>query len=139
MTTTALAVLAFAAWHLFLTGLIWASRAFLIVTSGRAANSFKPDGSDVSPFSARLCRAHANTYENAPYILGLMLLALVTGHGAITDGLALAVVGARVVQSLIHLVSTSAMAVQARFLFFVIQWGIGVYWAWKLFSMSAAA
>jgi hypothetical protein len=36
------------------------------------------------------------------------------------------------VQSIIHLVSTSAIAVSLRFVAFAIQMAIGVYWAWRL-------
>lgn len=45
---------------------------------------------------------------------------------------ALVLLGARMVQSLIHLSSTSAMAVTARFCAFAVQLGIAVAWAVQL-------
>jgi hypothetical protein len=52
----------------------------------------------------------------------------------VTDPLADALLGARVVQSAIHLASTSAPAVSARFAMFAVQLGIAVYWAVKLYG-----
>ncbi len=48
---------------------------------------------------------------------------------AITDSLAYVLLGARIVQSLIHLASLSATAVTLRFLAFSVQMLIAVYWA----------
>ena len=53
------ALLGFVAWTLLLV-LAIASICSVLVLKGRQANDFTPGGADVSPFSARLCRAHAN-------------------------------------------------------------------------------
>jgi hypothetical protein len=45
-----------------------------------------------------------------------------------TAGRALWLLTARVVQSIIHLISTSAIAVRVRFTAFVAQMAIGLYW-----------
>jgi uncharacterized MAPEG superfamily protein len=82
----------------------------------------------VSPFTNRLCRAHANCYESFPILGGLLLLAIATDNTAITDGLAYYLVAARVLQSATQLVSSSNMAVQLRFAFFVAQLGIALWW-----------
>lgn len=81
----------------------------------KKANSFNPDGSDVSNFSNRLCRAHANCYEGFPIFGGLLLLAIASDTMAITNGLAYILIGARLGQSFIHLASTSVVAVFVRF------------------------
>jgi hypothetical protein len=47
---------------------------------------------------------------------------------AITDGLALWLLAARIVQSTIHFVSTNVVAVGARFTVFAVQMAIGIYW-----------
>ncbi len=132
MNLTALALLGYIAWFLLLFGAIAILRTDLTVSGKRLANSFKPDGSDVSAFSSRLCRAHANCYESFPYIGGLMLFALATGAEEITNQLALAVLLARICQSSIHILSTSVRAVQIRFVFFLAQYLIGIYWTIKL-------
>jgi hypothetical protein len=57
-----------------------------------------------------------------------MLLALATNSAAITNGLALLLLAARIGQSVAHLMSTSVIAVQIRFAFFLVQIGICFYW-----------
>ena len=49
-----------------------------------------------------------------------------------TDPLAYALLAARIVQSLIHLSSLSAVAVSLRFTAFAVQLGIAIYWAARL-------
>ncbi len=139
MSASAMALVGFAAWTLFLLGMIAVLRSKLTLLGQRAANIFGVDGSDVSPFSNRLCRAHANCYESLPVFAALVLVAITSGHGAITDGLAAWVLAARVGQSTTHLVSTSGLAVQARFGFFLAQFLIQAWWAVALLRVWLAA
>ena len=88
-----------------------------------------------APFMRRLARAHANCVEGLPVFGGLLLVALVTGRTEVTDALAPWLLGARIVQSGIHLASTSVIAVNARFTAFAVQMGIGVYWTWGLLGL----
>ncbi|MCB9666093.1 MAG: MAPEG family protein [Alphaproteobacteria bacterium] len=125
--TSAVCLLGYVAWTLLLVGITLALRVRLVL-SGRPANTFQPDGEDVSPFAARLSRAHLNCLENLPLVAVVVLLGLVTDHAAITDPLAPWLLGARVAQSSVHLASTSPPAVQARFGFLVAQHGILVVW-----------
>ncbi len=57
-----------------------------------------------------------------------MLLALSVGLTEVTDLLAPYMLVSRVMHSTIHLISTSVRAAQLRFVFFSIQYSIGVYW-----------
>lgn len=136
MTATGLAVLGYVAWMLVLLLILAVLRTSLTVSGQRTANSFRPDGSDVSPFSARLCRAHANCYEHFPVLCGPLLLALASGRGHITDPLALWMLVARVGQSATHLISTSVPAVQVRFFFFVVQFAIALWWVVALLASA---
>lgn len=138
MNTTALALTGYIGWILLLLGAIAVVRLQASVVGGKPANSFATDGSDVSPFSGRLCRAHANCYENFPQLGGLMLLALATGTAAMTDPLALVLLAARVAQSAVHLYSTSETAVKVRFTFFLVQYGIAVYWVFGFLNYFLA-
>lgn len=138
MNATALALTGYIGWILLLLGAIAVVRLQASVVGGKPANSFATDGSDVSPFSGRLCRAHANCYENFPQLGGLMLLALATGTAAMTDPLALVLLAARVAQSAVHLYSTSETAVKVRFAFFLVQYGIAVYWAFGFLNYFLA-
>ncbi|MCG8339374.1 MAG: MAPEG family protein [Proteobacteria bacterium] len=128
MNLTALALIGYIAWTLLIIIVVVFHRATLTLAGKRAANSFKTDGIDVSEFSARLCRAHANCYESFPFIGGLLLLALATNLTNITNPLAIIVLISRIAQSTTHAVSTSVWGVQIRFGFFVVQIGICIYW-----------
>ena len=138
MNPSGLALAGYATWTLLLLGLIAALRGSLTLSGEREPNSFDVDGADVSPFSNRLCRAHANCCENLPVFASLVLLALVTGNAAITDPLALWVLIARVGQSTTHLISTANIAVLMRFGFFLVQLLIQVWWAIQLFGVFRA-
>jgi uncharacterized MAPEG superfamily protein len=132
MSTSLLALLGFISWTLLLLVAMEAVRAVLVVTGAVPANGFDPGNSGLSPFMQRLARAHANCLEGLPIFGGLLLLAVVAGRNDVTDSLAYALLGARIVQSAIHLASTSQIAVMARFTAFSVQMGIGVYWAFRL-------
>ena len=138
MTATLQALLGFIAWTLCLLVLMEAIRSWLVLSGTVPANGFTPDNANLSPFMQRLARAHANCLEGLPLFGGLMLVAVVAvvaGRATVTDPLAWVLLGARIVQSLIHLVSTSPAAVTARFTAFAVQVAIAVYW---VFGLSAA-
>ena len=109
-------------------------RTKLVLTGSIAANGFNTDNSNLSPFMQRLARVHANCLEGLPIFGALMVSAVLAGKSSITDPLAYVLLGARVVQSLIHLASTSAFAVSARFTAFSVRLAIAAYWAFKLFT-----
>ncbi len=129
MSSTLFALLGFLGWTLLLLVLMEAMRARLVISGEVRANGFNPGNSNLSAFMQRLARAHANCLEGLPVFGGLMLLAVVAGRSSLTDPLAYVMLGARLVQSTIHLTSTSAPAVNARFASFALQMGIAVYWA----------
>ena len=128
MNTTTIALLGFIGWTLVLIVAVELARVYLVLATGRKVTQFNPDGADISPFMHRLARAHANCVENFPIFGGLLLLALLTNQTHITNPLAPYFLAARLAQSLTHLVSTRALAINIRFAFFAAQLGIGVYW-----------
>ena len=134
MSNTAYALTGFVSWALFLLVLMESIRTKLVVTKEVAANGFTPDNSGLSPFMQRLARAHANCVEGLPIFGGLLAIAIMTSRTGITDALAFWLLGARIVQSMIHLVSTSPLAVSLRFTAFAIQMMIGVYWSLRLMT-----
>jgi uncharacterized MAPEG superfamily protein len=133
---SAIALTAFVAWTLLLLTLMEAIRTQLVLRGKVPANGFTPDNANLSPFMQRLARAHANCLENLPIFGGLLLIAIATGSTSVTDPLAYLLLGARVFQSLVHLVSVSALAVTIRFTAFAVQMAIGLYWT---FGLLAAA
>ena len=134
MSITLLAMLGFLSWTLALLVLMEAIRSGLVLTRVVPANGFTPDNAGLSPFMQRLARAHANCLEGLPLFGGFMLLAVVAGKSHVTDPLAWWLLGARILQSLIHLSSTAPWAVTIRFSFFAVQMGIAVAWAVALHS-----
>lgn len=132
MTPTAVALLGFAAWTILLVMTLGVLRTGLVFAGQKKANEFKASGDDLAGFGARLTRAHANCYENLPVAGAILLYAIATSQTAITDELAFAFLGARLLQSLTHLLSTSRPAVLARFAFFLVQLVIIIIWLLKL-------
>lgn len=138
MSSSLLALTLYAGWILTLVVLIIAWRTVLTVSGRHPANRFLVDGTDLSPLAARLSRAHANGYENAPIAASLLVAAELSGHAAITDPLALWLVAARVAQSTVHLISTSVPAVIVRYCLFVAQLAIEGWWFAQLVSVGLA-
>ena len=134
MSTSALVLTLFIAWALLLLVVMEVLRARLVVTGRVASNQFTPDNATISPFMQRLARAHLNCVESLPIFGGLLVVALLTGRTGATDPLAQWLLGARIVQSGIHLASTSNAAVNARFAAFVVQLAIALYWVWALLA-----
>ena len=128
MSTTATALIGFAAWQLVLTLALAAYRTTLVQTGRKAANDFSPDGSDVSEFGQRLTRARDNCYENLPVFVALAAGASLAGKVALLDPLAMSLLYARIGQSVTHLVSTSVPAIFVRFGFYLVQLGIMLWW-----------
>ncbi|MEZ5922329.1 MAG: MAPEG family protein [Parvularculaceae bacterium] len=132
MTPTAMALLGFVLWTILLVGFLAIYRSGVVMGGGKKSNQFQPSGDDLTGFGRRLTRAHANCYESLPIAGSVMLYAIATNQTVITDGLALPFLGARLLQSLTHLISTSETAVLFRFVFFLVQVGIVVFWILKL-------
>lgn len=132
MTPTATVLLAYVAWMLLLLFSLGLFRTSLVLAGKRASNSFAATGDDMDGFGKRLTRAHANCYENVGVVAAVLLYAIATGQTALTDGLAYAFLGARIAQSLAHLISTNRLFVLIRFIFFIVQGAILVAWLLKL-------
>ncbi len=131
---SAFALTALIAWTLFLLILMEALRIRFLVTKTVAPNEFRPDNSNLPPYMQRLARAHANCIESFPIIGGLLVVALLTGRAGVTDLLAPWLLLARLLQSSIHMVSTSVLAANLRFLAFAVQMAIAVHWSWTLLA-----
>jgi len=132
MSSSIVAVICFAGWTILMALVMVTERVLYVLTGRRKINTFPADGVNVSPFQARACRVHANCYENLPVFAALVLGAAVAGRSAITDPLAMIAVYARVVQSTVHLISTSEIAVMIRATFWTVQIVIMIGWALRL-------
>lgn len=131
---SAFVLTALIAWTLFLLALMEGLRIRFLVAKTVAANEFRPDNANLPPFMQRLARAHANCIESFPIIGGLLVVALLTHRTGVTDALAPWLLAARVLQSSIHMASTSLLAANLRFMAFAVQMTIAAYWLWRLLA-----
>lgn len=134
MSMTALTLVLYIAWTLSLLVVMESIRSYLVFSGKVPANGFSPDNANLSPFMQRLARAHANCLEGFPIFGGLLIAALLLDSAAVTDPLAPWLLGARLLQSVIHLASISNLAVTIRFTAFAVQMVIAAAWAWLLLS-----
>lgn len=125
---TELVLLGLCAWSLILLVVLISWRSLRVLTGQQAINAFSTDGHEVSAAHQRLVRALANSLENLPVSATVFLLAISTGHSALLAPYAPLFLMARIGQSLIHIVSTSPLAVALRFSAYTLQLGLLVYW-----------
>lgn len=135
MSATATCMLGLIGWTMVLTmGLLTARTAAML--SGHPVNTFSQDGSELASLSQRVTRAHGNSLEWLVIPLGILGYALATGQTAVTDGLAMIFLGARVLQSITHVVATSTPAVLVRATFFTVHVVIAIIWLIKLYGAA---
>jgi len=123
-------LLGFAAWTLLLLLVTIGVYRWLRVLTGRAGISeFRADQIEGEDWYKRAMRAHANCIENLP-VFGAIVFALHVGNVAtdLVNMLAITILVARVVQSLVHVcfVQTNTM-VSIRFGFFFLQFACFVW------------
>ena len=107
----------------------------LEVLRGKSMNSWgRDDGIAVPAIVKRMQHAHLNCLENLPIFAILVFAAYFMGKQPAVDGLACYVLYARLAQSIIHLIGTSAALVFVRATFYVIQVLIFFYMFWELLA-----
>jgi uncharacterized MAPEG superfamily protein len=114
----------FAAWTvLLLLATVGVYRWSRILTGRVAMREFRADQIEGADWYKRAMRAHANCVENLP-VFGAIVLGLYVGNvgSALVNTLAVAVLVARVIQSLVHVCFVQTNTVTAvRFGFFFVQ------------------
>lgn len=114
----------FAAWTiLLLLATVGVYRWSRILTGRVAIREFRADQIEGAEWYKRAMRAHANCVENLP-VFGAIVLGLHVGNvgSALIDALAVTVLVARVMQSLVHVCLIQTNTVTAvRFGFFFVQ------------------
>ena len=118
-------LLAFAGWTLlaliFSVGVYRWSR----ILKGRDAigDYAFPDVEDREDFYKRAMRAHANCIENLPVYAAIVVVLVAAGiESSLLDTLALVLIGARVIHTLVHIsFEQTGKVVTVRFLFFATQ------------------
>jgi uncharacterized MAPEG superfamily protein len=128
MTATHAVFLHYIVLIVFLLLVLAGYRTYFAKATKMKTLKFAPDGSGLSDVGYRLTRAHMNAVECFPFIGGLLIYAIATNQTGITDGLAHILMAARVIQTGILMASTSNFAIQLRFVAFLVQFGICIYW-----------
>jgi uncharacterized MAPEG superfamily protein len=138
MSIPVAALLAFAIWTITLLALTIGIVRWSMIFSGKAElKSFPGDEAHGSPFYRRATRAHANCIENLPVFGAIVFAAETTGAQSPTlDGLAIAVIAARIGQTTAHLSSGSNAVIGIRFSFLMVQLG-AFFWMAALIVQHA--
>lgn len=124
MTVPVWMLVGFAAWTvLLLLATVGVYRWSRILTGRVAIRNFRADQVEGADWYLRAMRAHANCVENLP-VFSAIVFGLYVGSvaGAFVNALAVTVLVARILQSLVHVcfVQTNAVA-SVRFGFFFVQ------------------
>lgn len=123
MTTPIWVLLAFAGWTLLiLFATVGVYRWSRILTGRATVREWKPDEPQGAGWYRRAMQAHMNCVENLPVYGAVAVAILATGvQSPVLDLLALTVLVARIVQSLIHIIpeQTEAVAVFRFALYFI--------------------
>ncbi|MDM7859001.1 MAPEG family protein [Alteromonas sp. ASW11-36] len=131
MSATYITLIGYIGWTMLLLLVLAGYRT--VLSKQMKTLKFAADGSDVPDVGHRITRAQANCSESFAIIGGTLLLAIATSSTAITDGLAYVLLAARLAQSIVHMISTSNLAIQIRFVLFLVQFGLCGYWLFMLF------
>ncbi|NWG45094.1 MAG: MAPEG family protein [Alphaproteobacteria bacterium] len=116
------ALLLYVLWACFLAFVIVVWRTGKVMRGENMVQDFTSGVPHGSEAYWRANRAHINTLENLPLFAGVILTASVLEvPGVIFATLASVAIVARVIQSLIHLSSGAGIAVNLRFLFWLVQ------------------
>ena len=124
MTLPVWMLVGFAAWTvLLLLATVGVYRWSRILTGRVAIREFRADQIEGADWYKRAMRAHANCVENLP-VFGAIVLGLYVGNvgSALVNALAVAVLVARVMQSLVHVCFVQTdIVTSVRFGFFFVQ------------------
>ena len=123
MHTPLLCLLGFVLWTVLLVACGIAAIRFTAVLTGKAPpNGFPADVPHGSERYRRTMRAHMNCVENLPLFASVVLTGAIVHAGSpLMDTLALTYLGARVLQSLVHIASGRFTAISVRLTCFVVQ------------------
>jgi hypothetical protein len=117
-----IALIFYALWTIALVLMVGADRVLQVIEGNAKVNSFTPGTPHGSDSYWRINRAHINAAENLAIFAAIVLSGWVAGmETTLFNQLAVIVVVARVIQSFIHIMSGSVLAVNLRFTAFGVQ------------------
>lgn len=117
-----LALILFTLWTLGLGVTLTSYRSVQVLLGKKKSNEFPAGIQHGSDFNWRLNRAHLNSLENLPLFLAVVFLTVSLGKlDEFVNQAGFVILGARVLQSLTHLIATNVIAVNIRFTFYMTQ------------------
>lgn len=117
-----LTLILFTLWTLGLGITLITYRSVQVLLGKKKSNEFPAGVQHGTDFNWRLNRAHLNSLENLPLFVAVVFLTVSLGKvDSFVNQAGYVILGARVTQSLIHLVSSDVMFVNIRFTFYMIQ------------------
>tara|TARA_R110000787_G_scaffold58117_27_gene132522 strand:- start:1503 stop:1919 length:417 start_codon:yes stop_codon:yes gene_type:complete len=129
------ALLYYLLWMILLTLLYAGPRIPQALLGKKPADHWtRGKSTDDAAFFIRASHAHANCVENFALFAAVVLVAAATQQNGAVDGLACYVLGARVLQSVVHLMGTSFFLVLMRATFFLVQVALVAYMAFGLLN-----
>jgi uncharacterized MAPEG superfamily protein len=132
------ALVFYALWAIALVLMVAGDRVLLVLKGDAKITSFSPGVPHGSDSYWRINRAHMNTIENLPIFAAVVLSGWAIGLETLMfNRLAVIVVCARVVQSVIHILSGSALAINLRFLAFGVQLACIVWMAVMILQQAS--
>lgn len=117
-----LTLILFTLWTLGLGVTLITYRSVQVLLGKKKSNEFPAGIQHGSDFNWRLNRAHLNSLENLPIFVAVVFLTVSLGKvNEFVNQAGFVILGARVLQSLTHLIGTNVLAVNIRFTFYMIQ------------------
>lgn len=122
------------AWTLLLAVVYVGYRVVLVLTFKEKANAWTRGAIEhVDPaIITRFNHAHLNSLETLPLYAAVVLFAYMQGQLGVLDPLAYVYLGARMAQSVIHVISTAPLMVFLRANALLVQWVLLIYWLVQL-------
>jgi uncharacterized MAPEG superfamily protein len=117
-----IALIFYALWTIALVLMVGADRTLQVMKGQSRVTGFTPGTPHGTESYWRINRAHMNATENLAIFAAVVLSGWAIGMETVTfNRLAVVVVCARIIQSVIHILSGSAMAISLRFTAFAVQ------------------
>src|SRR6185503_8740547 len=109
------------------------------IATGKPADSWARNRApEDPPVIVRMSHAHINCLENLPLYGGVVLAAFATNQLAVIDPLACWFLGARIAQSVIHVIQVSHWMVLVRGTLWTVQMLLLIYWMLALAHVVGA-
>jgi len=136
MSATIVCLFGLVGWSIVLLFVLLGARTKYFI-GGQLA--FDQQGADIGGATQRITRAQANSLEWLVIPAALLVYGIATGQSEVTEGLAMVVLGSRIVQSITHMMSVSLPAIALRATLFTVQVVIWIIWIYGFYSAAGAA